>query len=240
MHQSRLSDSPYVWGINRHFYTVSGGVTVPDGCWDLLFIKQDNSVEVVLTGPITAPIPLAFPPGTEVMNVTFTPDAFLPDLPATKMVNIGRPLPLYGRNAFRFAGATFEIPTFENAEAFVEKMLRLHVLSNDKLVASVLSGQPMAASERSVQRHFLQTTGMTMKFVQQVQRAQIAVDMLKAGQRIVDVAHALGYSDQAHMTKSLKGIMGVTPAAVAQAAQVEANKQVVGFLQNGPLPQLIK
>lgn len=222
MKEFRPSDSPYILGVTRRVYDDGGDLTVPDGCWDLVIIKQNSETQVLLTGAITRPIPLAFPPGTEAMNITFKPEVYHL-IPAPQMLNEGKILPRFGAKSFRFGNNVLEIPTFDNAEEFVNKMMKLGVLASDKLVASILEGRPMAASERSVQRHFLQTTGMTMKFVQQVQRAQLAVEMIKQGKRIVDVAHALGFTDQAHMTKSLKGIMGITPAAITQAAAKNQN-----------------
>lgn len=216
MKEFRPVQSPYILGVTKHIYGKNEkAVTVPDGCWDIVVIKQNNTTQVLLTGAITRPIPLDFPEGTEVMNITFRPEIFHA-IPATKMLNEGKMLPMFGRNAFKFGDAVLEVPTFENAEAFVGNMQRAKLLHNDKLVARFLDGRPLAASDRSVQRHFLLATGMTMKFMQQVLRAQAAEEMLKQGMRITDVAHNLGFTDQAHMTKSLKGILGVTPAAIQQ------------------------
>lgn len=219
MKEYRPADSPFLLGVARHTYTGEADVTVPDCCWDILVITCQGETQVILTGTITQPIPLAFPPGTEVMNITFKPNTFLPCFPAQKMLNQGLELRKAGKNKIWLGSDAVEVPTFDTAEDFVDKLCQIGAMKNDKLVGSILSGRPMAASERSVQRHFMQTTGLTLKYVQQVQRAQLAVDMLKQGQRIVDVAHALGFTDQAHMTKSLKGIMGLTPAAILQHAQ---------------------
>jgi AraC-like DNA-binding protein len=41
------------------------------------------------------------------------------------------------------------------------------------------------------------------------------MSLLHAGQRAADVAFALGYADQAHMTNSLRQIMGQTPGQIA-------------------------
>ncbi len=214
MKEFKPVQSPYIIGVTQHTYAENEkAVTVPDGCWDIVIIKQNDETQVLLTGAITRPIPLDFPAGTEVMNIAFRPEIFHA-IPATEMLNEGKFLPMFGKKAFTFGDSVLEIPTFDNAEAFVEKMLQAKLLQSDKLVSRFLDGRPMAASDRSVQRHFLQATGMTMKFMQQVLRAQAAEDMLKQGMRIADVAHNLGFTDQAHMTRSLKGILGVTPAAI--------------------------
>ncbi len=80
----------------------------------------------------------------------------------------------------------------------------------------MVSGRPRAISSRSTQRHFVQSTGMTPKELEQVFRAQRAVELLAQGCPLVQVALELGYADQAHMTRSLKRIMGRTPRTLAR------------------------
>jgi AraC-like DNA-binding protein len=66
-----------------------------------------------------------------------------------------------------------------------------------------------------VQRHFRYVLGISPKTLQQISRARRAVELLLAGSRIADVAFGLGFADQAHLTRSLKKLMGQTPAAFA-------------------------
>jgi AraC-like DNA-binding protein len=42
-------------------------------------------------------------------------------------------------------------------------------------------------------------------------RARTAVEMLQRGVPILDVAHDLGYADQAHLTRDLRRLTGYTP-----------------------------
>lgn len=86
------------------------------------------------------------------------------------------------------------------------------LLRSDDLVARAFSGRPKAASKRSVQQHFRKTTGITQKDFQLIRRAQEAVRQLKAGHNAADVAIDLGYSDQSHMIKSIRKIMGHLPS----------------------------
>jgi AraC-like DNA-binding protein len=50
---------------------------------------------------------------------------------------------------------------------------------------------------------------------QSAQRSVSAIELLTQGKRVVDVALELGYSDQSHLTRALKAIMGRTPGEVA-------------------------
>ena len=59
--------------------------------------------------------------------------------------------------------------------------------------------------------------GLTAERLEQIRRACRAIELLAQGRRVVDVALELGYSDQAHMTRALKAIMGRTPGEIARA-----------------------
>jgi methylphosphotriester-DNA--protein-cysteine methyltransferase len=69
-----------------------------------------------------------------------------------------------------------------------------------------------------MQRHFLSALGMTPKQFAQVQRAIHAVDLLRGGMAPAAAATEAGYSDQPHLTRSLKAIMGQTPGQIARGA----------------------
>jgi len=111
-----------------------------------------------------------------------------------------------------------EIPTFENADVFVERLVRDGIVENNDIVASVVEGHPKAMSERTMQRHFLRTTGLTYKSFTLIERAQKAMSLLRMGRPAADVAFALGYADQAHLINSLKAIMGETPGQITRAS----------------------
>src|SRR5690606_6142226 len=102
-------------------------------------------------------------------------------------------------------------------DSFVEKLIRNGIVEDNRLVASVVSGHPMAMSERTLQRHFLKTTGVTYKTFTQIERAQKALALLQQGRPGADVAFALGYSDQPHMTRSVNAVMGLTPSQFSRA-----------------------
>jgi methylphosphotriester-DNA--protein-cysteine methyltransferase len=65
---------------------------------------------------------------------------------------------------------------------------------------------------RTVQRRFLQATGITQSAARQIERARYATQLLKRGDSIADTTHKAGYFDQPHLTRSLKRLIGQTPA----------------------------
>lgn len=193
----------------------------PDGCWDIAIIKRGDRRQVLRTGLTTHPVTFEHAEGDELLVISFKPHSFMPLMPGEVMRDEGVMLETFGRSGFWVGTDVRDIPTFENADVFVERLVRDGMVASNELVASVVEGHPKAMSERTLQRHFLRTTGLTYKHFTLVQRAQKAMMLLQTGLPAVEVALALGFSDQAHMINSLKVIMGQTPREIARAAAGE-------------------
>ncbi len=215
----REAESPAVAGISRLQFTAAGEVLMqPDGCWDFAVFRRSGGESFVLrTGLTTRPDLVSHEAGDEILTISFRPSVFMPLMPGEVMLNEGVVLETFGRRDFWIGTEVREIPTFENADVFVERLLRDEIIESNEVVASVVEGHPKAMSERTMQRHFLKTTGLTYKHYTLIQRAQQAMSLLRMGQKAADVAFALGYSDQAHMINSVRQIMGQTPGEIAHA-----------------------
>jgi AraC-like DNA-binding protein len=123
-------------------------------------------------------------------------------------------LPAATSHSFWLNGSAWEYPDFENAETFVTRLAQKSVIARDRAVDDALHGRRGALSTRSAQRHFLQATGITYCTVRQIERARRATLLLKQGGSILDTVHEVGYFDQAHLTRSLKYLIGRTPAEI--------------------------
>ena len=55
---------------------------------------------------------------------------------------------------------------------------------------------------------------MTHSTFRQIERARYATNLLKQGVSILDAVHEAGFFDQAHLTRSLKHLIGQTPAKI--------------------------
>lgn len=216
IHRSRPSYNSF---IDRVWTTqnISDGVylATPDGSWDIIvLIQADGTQSVMLTGQATEPANVPYTAGTSSVVISFAAGAFLPAYPGKKMLNLVEMLPSVDADHFLLAGKTFKIPTFKTAEDLVDAMFREGVLKMDDVVATILQGNKKALSDRAKQRHFLEVTGLTRKMLEQIQRAQEAVRQLQAGKRPADVAADVGFTDQAHLSKSLGKIMHKKPSSV--------------------------
>lgn len=68
-------------------------------------------------------------------------------------------------------------------------------------------------SRRQMERVFLQTVGVPLKFFCMISRLKHAADLIvqPASRSLTAVAHDAGYSDQAHMTRDFTRLAGVSP-----------------------------
>ena len=105
----------------------------------------------------------------------------MPDLPARALVDADTDLPEMGRHAFWFQGSAWEVPDFDNAEAFVNRLVRDGLLVRAPVVDAVLHRELTKSSLRTAQRHFVRTTGLTHGAVRRIERARYATTLLQAG-----------------------------------------------------------
>ena len=75
---------------------------------------------------------------------------------------------------------------------------------------------------------------MTYSTIRQIERARHATRLLRAGVSIPDAVDEAGYYDQAHLTRSLKRLIGQTPA------QVLRGEKQLSFLYKTSPPESVK
>jgi len=76
-------------------------------------------------------------------------------------------------------------------------------------------------SERSLHRDVVRWSGLAPKSLARILRMQRCLAALRAGRTpLALLALRLGYADQAHMTRELKALAGVTPREVVRAVPV--------------------
>jgi AraC-like DNA-binding protein len=216
----RPSDSPFVEAV-WHTETMSHGepfMSTAESRWEMVISKHMDKYTLSIRGPETRASLAHVPAGhTEFFGIIFKRSIFMPHLPKKNLVNDAIHLPQSRRDAFTVIGGVFEIPTFENADTFVTRLMRNDLLTHDQIVDDALRGRTQGLSVRSLQRRFLHVTGLKHKTIQQIERARSALTMLQEGKPIVDVVHEAGYFDQPHLTRSLKLFAGQTPSEIVKS-----------------------
>lgn len=180
----------------------------------IVIARQHDKITLTIRGPETKATLADSPGETEFFGINFRLGTFMPHLPASQLVDSEVNLPEATGKSFWLHGAVWEMPTFDNADVFVERLVRKGMLVNDPIVAATLLGQAQEVSVRSVQRRFLRATGLTHGAIFQIERARHAAELLAQGVSILDTVEQAGYADQPHLTRSLKRLVGQTPAQI--------------------------
>lgn len=219
MADERGSDSPFVERIWRSYgEREMAFVSVAETHWSLVVSKYRDRTTLTIRGPETRPTAAYGPADVEFFGVQFRHGTLMPLFPAQLVMDRADVnLPVTAGQKFWLNGAAWEFPDFDNVEMFVQRLVRSELLIRDPLVTAALQGQVPDSSLRTVQRRFLQATGMTHNTLYQIERARKATLLLKSGSSILDTVDQLGYADQPHLTRALKRWMGITPAVLVSA-----------------------
>lgn len=215
--EQRPSDSPYVERVYQVKEEEANGAPVPERMvsvansnWELIAWTADGVTNVSVRGPETRPTTI--PLGGRMdgaFGVIFRHGSFLRNLPVRSLVDSSVVSPHSTARTFVLEGEEWEIPGYENAETFVDRLVRAGLLVRDPLVSDVLAGDtPMLVTPRSVQRRVAAATGLTQGTIRQIERARRAAMLLVQGTAAADVVHQVGYHDQPHLARSLSRFVG--------------------------------
>ena len=214
--EDRLSDSPFVERIWRsHSERAGTFISIAMSHWEMVVTKYNCQVFFTVRGPESkaTSFPLSSV-GAEWFGIRFKLATVMPHLPASRLVDGDMNLPDASSKSFWLQGAAWQFPTYDNADTFVDRLVREGLLIRNPIVENALQGKLRDVSIRTARRHFLRTTGLTQSTIHQIERARYATILLQEGKSIFETVYEAGYSDQSHLTKSLKHFIGKTPAQV--------------------------
>lgn len=220
--EERLSDSPYVETVTRGRTALDGSTIRPaETCWHMVLRRQNGKVDLLVVGPWTSAGAISYTEGAELLWIKFKLGTFLPHLPTRHLLDRETILPGAARRSFWLDGSAWQFPDYENADTFVDRLVRDDVLVCDPVVNAVLQGHPQEMPSRTVRHRFLRATGLSATHIRQMKRAQHAQALLQQGVSILDTVDEAGYFDQPHLTRSLKQFIGYTPAQIIRLSQPE-------------------
>jgi AraC-like DNA-binding protein len=231
--EARLSDSPFVERVWRS-HSERGGpfVSIAAANFEMAVSRLEGRTFLTLRGPETKATTIVCPPGGEWLGIRFRLGTFMRRLPPEQLRDHNDvTLPDASSRSFWLDGSVWEYPDFDNAEDFVARLVREGIITREPAVDAVVRDEQPARSLRTAQRHFLRATGLTYRTVQQIERARHATNLLREGTSILDTVHDAGYFDQAHLTRSLKHLIGQTPREI-----VRGQTQLSFLYKTRPLP----
>ena len=216
--EDRLSDSPFVERVWRcHSERAGKFLSIAAPHFEMAITRYRGKTFLTLRGPETKATIIDCPAEGEWLGLRFKLGTFMPQvLPGRLRDQRDVTLPAVTSRTFFLNGSSWEYPDFENAETFVRRLADARVISSDSIVNAVINGHKRALSQRSEQRHFLRATGITYAAFRQIERARYATNLLREGLPISDAVYSAGYFDQAHLTRSLRHLIGQTPAKIIQ------------------------
>jgi AraC-like DNA-binding protein len=214
--EQRLIESPYLQWVGHGYTAADGREMRPAGYnWHLIFTRQAGVLQILVVGALEAAQPLSYTADAETLWIGFKVGTYMPQLPATAMLNRQINLPQGSGDNFWLHDKLWQIPNFENADIFVEQLVRDGALTCDPLIEAALRDELADDTpERTIRYRFQHRTGLRQNHIRQIQRAQRAEALLQQGNSILDTTYTLGYTDQPHLTRSLKRLLGYTPREI--------------------------
>jgi hypothetical protein len=230
--EDRLSDSPFIERVWRSHSERSGTFrSVAASTFEMVVSRHGGRTFFTLRGPETQATLAELPADGEWFAIRFKVGTFVPHLtPANLIDRRDVTLPAATRHSFWLNGSAWDYPDFENAETFVSRLFTKGILVRDPIVGAALAGGAETLPARTLQRHFLRATGLTLGAVRRIARARYATILLREGMPILDVVQQAGYYDQAHLTRSLRHRIGQTPTAITRG------DEQLSFLYKTPRP----
>jgi hypothetical protein len=222
--EDRLSDSPFVERVWRSHSEHAGLFHSMATCnWVMVVTRHKGATFLTVRGPESEATVAECPAEGEWIGIHFKLGTCMPLMPNGDLRDQnGVTLPEASSGAFYLNGSAWEYPDYDNAETFVRRLVKQGLIVVDKCIEGALCGRPEQSdkfSQRTEQRHFLRTTGLTRNAIRQIERAREATILLRSGVQVAKVAHDLGYFDQAHLTRSLTRFIGQTPSQIARAEE---------------------
>jgi len=215
--EDRASDSPVVERVWRSHSERTGEFqSMASANWGVVVTRLRGETTFHIRGPETCATLAECPPEGEWLGIQFRPGSFMP-LAVPGSLSDRRDLALPGsRRRFSLDGSSWEYPGFDNAEAFVERLLKKGLVVVDPVVVAALQEPSGSLPDRTRQRRFQRATGMSHATLRQIERARRATALLVGGRPVADVVFELGYYDQPHLHRSLRHYVGQTPAQLAR------------------------
>ncbi|MGW0970013.1 helix-turn-helix domain-containing protein [Streptomyces sp. NPDC002516] len=220
--ESRPSELPYIERVWRsRSDEVHRMTSIATSHWELVFWEHHGQVQAAVLGPEPKACLAPVPENATFFGISFALGTSMPHIPISRLVGGSAEIPDVTRRSVWLKGHAWHPPDYDNAEAFVRRMVREGIVDRDPIVPAVLDGAPPDVSERTLQRRFVAATGLTRGAVRQIHRAREAAVLIQEGAPAQDVVHRLGYFDQPHLARSLTRYIGRTATRLSSPDRAE-------------------
>jgi hypothetical protein len=179
----------------------------------IAFARSDDGLTVHIRGPETTGTSLTCPAGCEFFGVELRLGAYLPLYPPSGLTDLNDALlPTLPGDRILLDNRDWEMPTEQNIDVFLNRLVRAGLLIFDPLVDEIRHGErPRGMSERIAQIRFRRAVGISHRKLVSIEQAHHAAQLLRAGRSIADVVTAGGYYDQPQLARAMRWATGHTP-----------------------------
>ena len=137
--EEKSSDSPFVEVIWRN-HSESGGqfISMATSHWQMVVTKHQGKTKLTVRGPETKATSAYCPPGAEHFGIYFKHGVVMPQLPASQYRDGMVDLPEARSDSFWLNGSAWQFPNYENADTFVDRLVRGGLLIREPVVDTAL------------------------------------------------------------------------------------------------------
>jgi AraC-like DNA-binding protein len=216
--EQRPSPSPFIERVwCSYSYGAGSFYSMAEPNLEFVVARLAGRAQVILRGPVTKASIADCPADGEWLGIRLSIGTYVPGLPTGSLRDHQSLfLPNAGPGMFWLRDQAWEMPSYDNAECLTARLAAAGVIAREAVVDLALNGKKADLGLRSVQRRFLQATGLTRDGLLQIERARYAAYLLRTGAPIHDVVGQAGYFDQPHLTRALRKLIGPTPGRLLQ------------------------
>lgn len=204
-------------------------LALPDGCVDLVMEVSGDHCRSWVYGSTTRPTAIPCAPGNHYLGIRFQPgqSRHFITAAADELTDSHEDLrTLMQFPAEHIAARIATAAVFDEIDAILTGLLRRsepvanyvdHVIDHVECRHGLVRVDDVALqfgkSRRQLERAFLQTVGVPLKFFSTLSRLRHAANLIvhPGARSLTAVANDAGYSDQAHMTRDFTRLAGVSP-----------------------------
>lgn len=172
--------------------------------WGFVFSSLNGSYRVRLIGPRTTPVKMSFQEEEYFWGIVMNAEVNLAGYSKRTLLNNIIDMPV-SQGTFMLANETVQLPTYDKLDDFIKELIDQSILYSTSITT---------ASYRDKQRKTKQSTGLTLKQIEQADRVERAITIMEQSASLSEVAADAGFSDQAHMTRDFQRFVGCTPAEI--------------------------
>ncbi|GAA4078848.1 helix-turn-helix domain-containing protein [Nonomuraea soli] len=179
----------------------------------IAFARGGGRLTVHVRGPETSGTSMTCPEGAEFFGAELRLGAYLPLHPPSQLTDLRDALlPTLPGGRILLDNRDWEMPTEQNLDVFVGRLVRAGLLAFDPLVDEIRHGErPRGMSERIAQLRFRRAVGISHRKLASIERARHAARLLTAGTTIAEAVTAGGFYDQAQLARAIRWATGHTP-----------------------------